>query len=185
MSTPAPPRHRFTVSDFHRLGESGVLGPDSRIELIEGELFDMAPIGSPHGGMVLYLNNLLALAVSGRAFVGTQNPLALDDQTEVYPDVFVLKPRTDWYRTSNPRPEDVLLLIEVADSTILSDRRRKLPLYARHGIAEVWLIDLVQQAVEVCRDPSPNGFITRTVHHDGWITASQISGVSVDLAGLF
>lgn len=186
MSTPAPTRrHSFSVADFHRLGETGVLAPDSRVELIEGDLIDMAPTGSPHGGMVLYLNNLLVPALGGRALVGTQNPLALDEQTEVYPDVFVLKPRADWYRTAHPRPQDILLLIEVADSTILSDRRRKLPLYARHGIAEVWLIDLVQQVVEVCREPGPNGFAARSVHREGTITASQIDGVRIDLAGLF
>ena len=112
MSTPVLSRHRFTVADFHRLGETGVLTPDCRVELIEGELFDMAPIGSLHGGTVLYLTNLLASAVSGRACVGMQNPLLLDDRTEVYPDVFILKPRADWYRKSNPRPDDVLLLMD-------------------------------------------------------------------------
>ena len=147
-------RHRVTVADFHKMSEAGIFLEDDRIELIEGEMVDMAPIGSRHAGMVNKLNRLFS-AVGGQALVSTQNPLRLDPYSEPEPDLMLLKPRADYYAEAHPGASDVLLLIEVSDTTARFDREVKLPLYARHGIAEVWLIDLDARAVERCTEPRP------------------------------
>lgn len=152
-------RHRLlTVDDYHKMGEAGILGEDDRVELIEGELIDMAPIGSDHAGSVIGLNTVLGSALAGKALISPQNPLRLDLHSEPQPDITVLRLREDFYRTSHPRPEDVLVLIEVADTTIRYDRGVKIPLYARHGIPEVWLIDLQEKRLEIYRQPSSEGY---------------------------
>jgi Uma2 family endonuclease len=151
-------RHLLTVDDYHRMGEAGILGEDDRVELIEGELIDMAPIGSDHAGKVIQLNALLSVLLAGRALLSPQNPIRLGEYSEPQPDMTILRLRDDFYRTAHPQPEDVLLLIEVADTTILYDRNVKIPLYARHGIPEVWLIDLQKKYVEIYRQPSSDGY---------------------------
>jgi Uma2 family endonuclease len=140
------------------MGEAGILTEDDRVELIEGELVAMSPIGSGHPGGVNALNHLLVRAARDRAVVAVQNPVRLSDHTEPQPDFAVLRPRPDFYRGKIPVAADVLLLVEVADSSLRFDRLVKLPLYARHGIAEVWIVDLAGQAVELCRDPRPEGY---------------------------
>jgi Uma2 family endonuclease len=153
-STAVRPRRRFTVEDYHRMGRAGILAEDDRVELIEGEIVEMPPIGSPHGGAVKTLNWLLSRVVGDRAIVAVQDPVVIGDLSEPQPDLMLLRPRADFYRTSHPEPEDVLLLVEVADTTGAYDRRVKLPLYARAGIAECWLVDLGTGAIEVHRSPS-------------------------------
>lgn len=185
MSTPAPARHRFSVADFHRLGETGVLAPDSRVELIEGDIIDMAPIGHRHAGIVNRLTRLLVTAVGERAIVTVQNPLRLDERTEVYPDLLLLDFRSDWYGDATPLAHEVRLLIEVGDSTIREDRQLKLPLYARHGIVEVWLIDAVQQSVEVCRAPLAQEYTVRSLQRTGSLQALALPDIRVDVAALF
>jgi Uma2 family endonuclease len=152
-------RHRLlTVDDYHKMGAAGILGEDDRVELIEGELIDMAPIGSDHAGSVIGLNTVLSSALAGKALISPQNPLRLSLYSEPQPDITVLRFREDFYRTSHPRPEDVLMLIEVAETTIRYDRGVKIPLYARHGIPEVWLIDLQEKRLEIYRQPSNEGY---------------------------
>ena len=146
-------RHRFDVTDYYRMADAGIFDEDSRVELIEGEIIDMAPIGEAHAGGVNRLNHFLVRMVGDRAVVSIQNPVRLDNRNEPQPDFAVLAYRSDFYSTVKPTPANVLLLIEVADTTLRFDRTVKLPLYARHGIREVWIIDLVGQRVEVCRDP--------------------------------
>src|SRR5712691_7513791 len=156
---PVVVRHRLlTVDDYHKMAEAGILGEDDRVELIDGELIEMAPIGSNHAGEVMSLNMLLSAAVAGRAIISPQNPVRLSVHSEPQPDLTVLRFRDDFYRTSHPQPEDVLLLIEVADTTIRYDREIKIPLYARAGIPEVWLIDLQQERVEIYLQPSSDGY---------------------------
>jgi Uma2 family endonuclease len=124
------------------MGEVGILDPDARVELIDGEIIDMAPPGNPHAGTVDQLALILGPAVAGRVHVRVQNPLQLDDHSEPQPDISLLKPRADFYKSRRPRPSDALLVVEVADTSLRFDRNRKVPLYARHEIREVWLVDL-------------------------------------------
>ena len=144
-------RRRFTVHDYHRMGEAGILHEDDRVELIEGELLEMAAIGTRHFTCVNQLNRLLVRGVGDGAIVSPQNPARLDEYSEPQPDLTVLRVRD--YRESLPMPEDVLLLIEVSDTTLRYDRGIKLPLYARAGIREVWIVDLPGQAIERHTDP--------------------------------
>jgi len=140
-ATEDPRRHRLTVADYHRMGEVGILAPDARVELIDGEIIDMAPIGSPHVSTVLRLDHLLKDAVKGHALVLVQAPIVLDDYSAPQPDLALLRLRDDYYRSSLARPADVLLIVEVAQSSLRYDRSVKVPLYARHGIPEVWVVD--------------------------------------------
>ena len=157
--TVAPPaRHLLSVHDFHRMGEAGILAGDDRIELIDGGLIDMAPIGSAHAGMVIRLSQRLSGALAGRALVSSQNPVRLDERSEPQPDIAVLRSRRDFYQESHPGPSDVLLVIEVADSSLDYDRDVKVPLYARHGVPEVWLVDLNARHVSVYRRPDGGAY---------------------------
>jgi Uma2 family endonuclease len=180
-------RHRLKVEDFHKMGSAGILTEDDRVELIEGELIDMAPIGSEHAGVVYLLTQLITLAAGQAAIVGAQNPLILGEYSEPQPDILVLRPREDYYRKAHPRPEDVLLLIEVADSTVRFDRKVKIPLYARHNVPEVWLVDLAQRCVEVYRLPQPDAGLYQQVsrYAEGILTPERIGTVAVDMARLF
>jgi Uma2 family endonuclease len=145
-------RRRFTVHEYHRMGEAGILHEDDRVELIEGEIVEMAAIGTRHFSCVNGLTRLLVRGVGDAAIVSVQNPVRLDEHTEPQPDLAVLRARD--YRRSLPGPEDVLLLIEVSDTTLPYDRGVKLPLYARAVIQEVWIVDLSGGLIERYTDPS-------------------------------
>jgi len=149
-------RRRFTVHDYHRMGEAGILHEDDRVELIEGEIVEMAAIGTRHFTCVNGLTRLLVRSVGDAGIVSVQNPVRLDEHTEPQPDLTVLRVRD--YRESLPMPEDVLLLIEVSDTTLAYDRGVKLPLYARVGIREVWIVDLPGEVIERHTDPSVEGY---------------------------
>ncbi|HKS28375.1 MAG TPA: Uma2 family endonuclease [Pyrinomonadaceae bacterium] len=153
-------KHFFTVEQFERMGEAGILTEDARFELIEGEILEMAPIGSRHAGCVLFLSRFLNRAVGDIAFVSTQNPIQLDDFTQPQPDVALLRLSDDFYRSSHPKPQDVLLLIEVADTTVDYDRLVKLPLYAKAGIPEVWIINLPAELIEIYSAPNEGAYGT-------------------------
>lgn len=158
-----PIRHLWTVDEFQRMGETGFLDPEARLELIEGELFEMAPIGSFHAGTVGILNRLFMRSVAGTQVVYVQNPIVLGDDSEPQPDIVLLRPRADYYLGAHPRAGDVLLLIEVSDSTVQFDRKTKVPLYARHGIPEVWLVvGPRRRHVEIYRDPQPEHGVYQT-----------------------
>lgn len=161
MSAIAPPilqRHRLNVTDYYRMAQAGILGEDDRCELIEGEIIDMAPIGSEHVSCVNRLTQLFAVRAAGRAIVSAQNPVRLSALSEPQPDVALLRYRDDFYRQAHPAPEDVLLIVEVADASLRYDREVKLPLYARHGIPEVWIVDLQNSRVEIFRRPEGDGY---------------------------
>ena len=151
-------RHRLTVKAFHRMGDAGIVTASERVELIEGELLDMSPIGSHHAGTVLRLNQLLNRAVGDAALVAMHNPVTLDDHSEPEPDIVLLRPQQDFYIKAHPGAGDVLLLIEVADTSLAYDRDIKIPLYARYGIPEVWLLDLPGESLEIHRQPSSEGY---------------------------
>lgn len=150
--------YRFTVGEYHRMGESGIFAPDARVELIEGEIVERTPIGPRHAACVNRLTDRLAGILRPRAILAVQNPVILGSVSEPQPDIAVLRATDDYYASGHPRPDDILLLIEVADTSRVYDRETKLPIYARHGVPETWLIDLAAETVEVCRDPGPEGY---------------------------
>jgi len=149
----APTRHLISVDAFHRMGETGILGPADRVELIDGEIIDMSPIGALHAAIVDLLARHFGRRAGDAVFVRCQNPLRLDDMSEPEPDIAILRPRADFYTTAHPGPADVLLVIEVADTSLSYDLAVKVPLYARHGIPEVWVIDSATRRTQVFREP--------------------------------
>jgi Uma2 family endonuclease len=150
---------RFTVDDYHRMGDAGILTEDDRVELLAGEIIDISPIGPLHAGTVGRLTALFASRLGTRAFVWIQNPILLrSEDSEPQPDVALLRPRSDFYTSAHPEAQDVYLIIEVADSSVEKDRDVKFPIYARAGIPEVWLLHLVAGRLEVHRYPTPDGY---------------------------
>ena len=152
------PRRALTVAEYRRMGEVGILSTDDRVELIEGELVAMSPIGSRHAGTVMLVAQALIRAVNGRAVPWVQNPVQLGDGSEPQPDVALLRPRADAYLTALPRAGDVLLAVEVADTSLPYDRSVKAPLHARHGVPETWIVDVMAGEPEVCRKPTRDGY---------------------------
>jgi Uma2 family endonuclease len=146
-------KHCFNVHDYHRMVEVGLLSEDSRVELIEGEIIKMSSIGSTHGGAVKRSSAFLNRALGDAVIVSVQDPIRLDDFSEPQPDLALLKPRKDFYSNAHPTPEDVLVVIEVAESSVNYDRNLKVPLYARAGIPEVWLMVLQKDVIEVHSQP--------------------------------
>mgnify|MGYP005850732689 CR=1 FL=1 len=151
-------KHRFTVEEYHRMGTAGIFSEDDRVELIEGEIVEMSPIGSRHANCVRRLIYLLSRMTGERAVIDVQNPIRLGEYSEPQPDVTLLRPRPDFYAAAHPGPADVLLVIEVADTSADYDREVKVPLYALAGIPEVWLVELYAEQIEVYRQPLPHGY---------------------------
>lgn len=149
--------HLFNVRDYYRMAEAGILRPEDRVELLEGEIVEMSPIGSPHGGTVNELSRLLVVLAGEDAVVAIQNPLRISELSEPQPDVAILKPRSDRYRDAHPGPKDVLLLIEVADTSLDKDRG-KAALYASARIPEYWIVNLAGDCIEVHRQPITGGY---------------------------
>ena len=177
--------HRFTVDEYYRMAETGLIKPDARVELLDGQIIDMMPIGPFHGGAVKRLNRLFAKAAKDRFLIAVQDPVRLNDHSEPEPDLMLLKPRMDDYSNSHPKPEDVFLLVEVADSTLEFDRTEKIPAYGAAGIREVWLVNLPEQKVEVYREPHYTGFASRTVLTPGaTVIPAAFPDVIVDVAAL-
>lgn len=152
------PRRTLTVDEYHRIGDAGILRPDDRVELIEGEMIEMAPIGSRHFAMVNKLCTLLVTAVGNDGIVSIQNPIVLPPRNEPQPDLVILKPRADYYKNQLPGAQDVLLLVEVSDTTLEYDRDAKIPTYAQHAIPEVWLVNVQANTLSIFLDPSPKGY---------------------------
>lgn len=186
-TVPERPRHHgFNRRDYHRMAEAGILGEDDRVELIEGEIIDMTPMGSRHAGAVARVQTALQEATGRRAVVWVQNPVALAAASEPQPDLALLQPRHDFYAGSLPRPEDVLLLIEVSDRSLAYDRDVKLPLYARHGIPEVWLIDLDGRRLTRHWAPASQGYRNaEAVTALDAVPLPDSPGGRLDLRGLF
>jgi len=157
-----PQRTLIDVEQFQRMGEAGIFPPDARIELIDGELLNMAPIGKRHAYAVNILNQLLLKSACAESFyLSVQNPVVLPPRSEPQPDLLLLRPPAERYLRAGPESADVLVLIEVADTTVGFDRSRKLPLYARHGVVEVWIVNVHARQLETYRSPSPDGYRER------------------------
>ena len=154
-----PVRHKLDVDDYYRMADAGILGEDDRVELIDGDIIDMAPISQGQEAVVNGLNEALVMACMGRAIVSPQNSIRLGRWSAPQPDFAVLRRRADFYATGErPGPADVLLLIEVADSSLRFDQTVKLPLYARAGIAELWIVDLKRRVLDAYRKPAEDGY---------------------------
>ncbi|MBI1963522.1 MAG: Uma2 family endonuclease [Candidatus Rokubacteria bacterium] len=179
-------RRQFSVKDYHRMIETGILTKDDRVELLEGEIVEMAPIGNPHQATVDRLTRLFISRLGERVIVRIQGPVLLASvESEPQPDVALLMPRSDFYSTRRPEPEDILLLVEVMDTSVEKDRRVKLPLYARAGIAETWLVDLNAERVEVNRGPGAAGYAeTRIVGRGERTTIQAFPDVALTVADL-
>jgi Uma2 family endonuclease len=173
-------RRRFTVTEYHRMAQAGILGEDDRIELIEGEIIEMSPIGTWHAGISIRLNELFMRTFGNDALVSVQNPIQLSDDTEPQPDVTLLRRRNDYYASHRPDSEDVLLVVEIADTSVAYDRQVKSRLYAQSGIAEYWLIDLNAETVTEYRDAGPDGYgITRVLRRGEQVTPAAFPNRSV------
>ena len=178
-------RHAFTVDEWHRMGETGLFGEDARMELLDGEVIEMSPIGSPHGGCVKFLNRALIAAVGDRAVIAVQDPVVLDDRSEPQPDLAVLVPRADGYRRSHPTPQEILLLIEVSDTTLAYDRDRKAIYYANTGVRECWIVDLAGDQVLVLRAPGAAGYGDVCARHRGeQVDVEALAGVELAVADI-
>jgi len=179
-------RGPFSVADYHRLGKIGMLGEDDRVELIDGEVRVMSPIGPLHAALVDRLTRILVLLCGTSAIVRVQSAIQLNDYTEPQPDLAVLQPRDDFYATAHPLAADVLLVIEVADTSIDYDRDEKLPRYAMSGIPEVWLIDMHQHAVEQYTQPRNGQYRNKlTLERGDTLTAQRVSGLQWSVDSLF
>jgi Uma2 family endonuclease len=158
----------LTIEEYHHMVAAGILSEDERIELIRGEMVEMTPIGNRHAGCVRRLNRLFSSKLASRAIIDVQNPVPLgEQQSEPQPDIALLRYQEDCYTAQPPQPEDVLLVVEVADSSLAYDRDIKIPLYAESGILEAWLVDFVSDSIFAYRQPSPTGYQEVRQHRRG------------------
>jgi Uma2 family endonuclease len=149
---------RLNVSQYHQMSEVGIFSENDKVELINGEIIEMSPIGRRHTACVNRLNSVFSQLLGKKVIIAVQNPIILNNLSEPQPDIALLKPRADFYESGHPQPQDIFLLIEVADSSLEYDRDVKIPLYASSGITEVWLVDIYEQAIIVYCYPSENGY---------------------------
>jgi Uma2 family endonuclease len=179
-------RHLITVDEYYLMAEAGVLGPEARVELIEGEIIDKAPQKSRHAFVVNSMMRSLVRVVGASGLVTCQTPLRLSKRTEPEPDLMVLCPRDDQYGDAHPSAQDVLLLVEVADSSARYDRQIKLPLYARYGVSAVWIMDLDAGLVRMHSRPDGDAYLdTTATKTPGLMALPGLPGLQIDLTGLF
>lgn len=174
-------RHRFSVADYQKMIDTGVLSEEDHVELLNGEIVEMSPIKSPHAAIVKRLNRLLQKYFGNRYLVSIQDPIIIRPNSQPQPDIAVLKYRDDYYYNEHPRPEDIILLIEVADSSLEKDRKIKLPLYAAAGIQEAWLVDIASKLLEVHTKPTPQGYSQVQIFRAGDVLQSpSVDSLAVD-----
>ncbi len=158
-------RHHFAVEDYHLMAKSGILTEDDRVELIKGEIVAMSPIGIRHMSCVNRLNMWLAPLLAGKAIVSVQNSFRINNYSESQPDVTLFRHRDDFYAQELPKIQDALLVIEVSDTTLKYDRKVKLPLYAKAGISEVWIVNIA--ALERYTKPADGKYTEKQVLQSG------------------
>jgi Uma2 family endonuclease len=179
-----PRRHRMTVEEYHRMAEVGLLASDERVELIEGEIIDMSPIGRRHAAAVSQLLELLSSAVGKRATIYCQSSIVLGDLSEPQPDFALLVRRDDFYRYRTPTAADTLLVIEVSETSLRYDCETKMPLYARHGIPELWVLDIAGKQLRVFRRPTGSVYDeVSIVDESRRLPIASLPGVEIDLSG--
>jgi Uma2 family endonuclease len=176
----------ITVEEYEAMGRANVLPEEARLELLKGEIVEMTAISSRHASIVNRLTRMLVAGLGDRVIVAVQNPVVLSDLSEPQPDVAVLRPRADYYASAHPHPEDVLLVIEVADTTGSWDRSVKRPLYAEAGVPEVWIVDIGEKVVEVALSPAADVY-QRVVQVGAGMTASPSAfpDLAIKVADLF
>lgn len=179
-------RWQFTADDYERMVETGILGKDDRVELIDGEVIAMSPIGPPHAGIVNRLNAFLNRQLTNTAIVSVQNPIRLNDYSEPQPDLAVLQLKDDYYAQAHPTPADILLLVEVAGSSFEYDSEEKMPRYAQDAIPEVCLIDVDHQTVTQYAHPSIVGYSYQMKLARGQMLVAQtITGLEIEINAIF
>jgi Uma2 family endonuclease len=171
-------RRLLTVAEYQKMGEVGILTQDDRVELINGEIIKMSPFKSTHTSHVKRLNALLSRLVAGEMTISVQDPITIDPYSEPEPDIALLKPSKDFYAKRHPEPKDVYLVIEVADSTLEKDQTVKLELYAKAGIKEYWIVNLIEKQIEVYKNPKAGNYKQREIIHKGYnITLPKVNVV--------
>lgn len=180
------PYHRFTVDEYYRMAEVGVLEPDARVELIEGEIIDMASMGSWHCGTVDWLNEMFCMCVREHSNIRVQGALRLSRFSEPQPDVALLRRRLDFYRDAHPGARDTLLIVEVSDSSLRKDQLVKIPLFAHFGVPEVWIVDAMHERLHLYRSPCAGEYTdVSSTGKPGVIALAALPNVTVDLSDLF
>lgn len=168
-------RRQFSVEDYHRMRDAGIFGEEDRVELLDGEIIQMSPIGPLHAAIVKRINTLLGQVSLGQHIVSIQDPIELSDASEPQPDIAILKYRADFYGTSHPQPHEIMLLIEVSDASLEYDKENKLPRYADSLIPEVWIIDAEHQQVEQHYNPANGTYRTKQT----WLRGDRITSVQL------
>ncbi|CAN5122213.1 Uma2 family endonuclease [soil metagenome] len=177
-------RKLFTVHEYHRMGEAGILHEDDRVELIEGEIVEMSPVGGRHVSCVGRLTRIISRVAGERYLVNVQSPIRLSDHWEPQPDLAVVRDRD--YGDTLPGPEDILFLIEVADTSLAHDKNVKLPFYARSGIPEVWIVDLTTDTIERHMEPSGSDYrLTEKVRQGDTFESTALTGLSLRADAVF
>ena len=177
---------RFTVAEYHHLAEIGILKQDERVELVDGAIFSMSPMHSRHASIIARLETSLRQQLSSRFQVRVQLPITLSNESEPEPDIVIVQHRDDFYEQAHPKPTDVAVVIEVSASTLAYDRDTKMPVYARSGIGEFWLVDVDAEIVTVFADPREDNYGTRTVvEAPKPIVSATIDGLTIPLEACF
>jgi Uma2 family endonuclease len=181
-----PQRHIISTDEYLRMAHAGVFSTDVRLELMEGEIIEMAPIGSGHAAVVNSLAALLNRACGDSMIVSVQNPIVTGERSVPQPDLALLRTREDKYFNAHPKAADVSLVVEVSDTTLRFDLDQKLLLYARAGIPELWVVDLETRVVHVQREPAVSGYVQkwRAIDMDT-ISILSLPGISIAVASIF
>jgi Uma2 family endonuclease len=179
-------RHLTNLAEWHKMGAASIFPPESRLELINGEILEMSPIGSNHAGHINRLNKLFSKLIPDDVITSIQNPLQLNDISEPEPDFMLLRADADFYSARHPTANDVLLLIEVADSSLEYDRTQKQRLYALHNIPEYWLVNLNDNCLEVHRQPHNESYAQKTIlRANDQIDLTQLTTLRIEVADIF
>lgn len=181
-----PQPRLFTVDEYDRMADAGILGENDRVELINGKIVRMTAVGSRHAACVDRLTALLSRLLADRAIVRVQSPVRVSELSEPEPDLALLAPRDDWYAGGHPGPADALLIIEVADSSLDFDRSVKASLYAAAGVTELWIVDQTLGALETFRQPGPDGYASvRRVAPGDYLAPAAFPDVAVAVGDIF
>jgi len=169
----------LTIEEYHRMSEAGILTEADRVELLDGEIYQMSPIGSEHGACVKRLNQLLNQLLGEKVIVSVQDPVQIPELSEPEPDIALLAPRSDFYADAHPLPEEIFLIIEVANTSYEKDKLVKLPIYARAGILEYWIVNLEKGRVEIFQKPQKGSYVVETVAGPGEQLPLRSFGVQI------
>ncbi|MCP4109690.1 MAG: Uma2 family endonuclease [Desulfobacteraceae bacterium] len=173
-------RKKFSTTEYHRMAETGIFKEDERLELIEGVIINIAPVGSRHAACVARLNQLFVIGIGEKAIVRIRGPFTIGEFSEPEPDILLLESRNDFYSKAHPGPEHVFLVVEVSDTTLDYDRNFKIPLYARAGIREAWIVNLQETYIEVYSTPSKQGYKMLRKYYEGDIlTVSSFPDMNI------